>query len=139
VSERGSQCEQVKKDGQRCNATARPGSPFCTFHDPAMREACKEGRKAGGVARKAPTLPSDSPDLPLASSADVARLVAAAINQTRRGELDPKVANAVGYLSGVLLKALEESDLEARLAKLEERALGAGSPNRNGNVPKVSA
>ncbi len=29
----------------------------------------------------------------------------------RRGEIDPRVANAVGYLSGTLLKALQQGDI----------------------------
>lgn len=41
------------------------------------------------------------------------------INQVRLGELDPKLANCVGYLSGVLLRALEANQLEERISDLE--------------------
>jgi hypothetical protein len=64
-------------------------------------------------------LPVDTPDHSLASPKDVSHLLADSINQLRRGELDPRVANAVGYLSTVLLRALEQGPLEDRMAKLE--------------------
>ena len=41
------------------------------------------------------------------------------INQVRRGELDPRVANAVGYLAAHLLKTLERTELEERITDLE--------------------
>ena len=62
---------------------------------------------------------SQTADHPLATPKDVSDLLAQSINQLRRGELDPKVANAVGYLSTVLLRALEQGPLEERMAKLE--------------------
>jgi hypothetical protein len=50
---------------------------------------------------------------------DVTGLLAQTINQVRSGRLDPKTGNAVGYLAGVLLKALQQGDFEARLQVLE--------------------
>jgi hypothetical protein len=46
-------------------------------------------------------------------------LLGDSINQIRRGELDPRVANAMGYLASVLLKALQQGPIEERLACLE--------------------
>jgi len=46
-------------------------------------------------------------------------LLGQTINQVRRGEVEPKVANAIGYLSSAVLSALEVGDLEERLADLE--------------------
>jgi len=41
------------------------------------------------------------------------------INQVRKGQIDPRVANAVGYLANVLIRAVEQGDLEKRLDDLE--------------------
>jgi hypothetical protein len=41
------------------------------------------------------------------------------INRLRKGELDPRVANAMGYLASILLRALEQGPMEERLAHLE--------------------
>lgn len=114
-----SKCVQIKKAGSRCNARRMENSEFCFFHDPARAKERTLAQRAGGSRNRAVALPSNIPDAPLADTRDVARLVADTINQVRRGEIDPKVANAVGYLAGILVKTLECSDLEARLEVLE--------------------
>ncbi len=52
-------------------------------------------------------------------------MLADSINRLRRGQLDPRVANAMGYLASVLLKALDQK-LEERLAHLEAVISGKG-------------
>jgi hypothetical protein len=49
----------------------------------------------------------------------VSAFLADSINQLRRGQLDPRVANGMGYLTGVLLRALEQGPLEERMSKIE--------------------
>ncbi len=51
--------------------------------------------------------------------ADVKGLLSDTIHQVRTGVIDPKVANCVGYLSGILLKAIEVGDIEERLSAME--------------------
>jgi hypothetical protein len=53
------------------------------------------------------------------------------INRLRRGQLDPRVANAMGYLASVLLKALDQR-LEERLAHLEAVISGKGETESQG-------
>src|SRR5262245_12893118 len=112
-------CQEKKANGAGCMAYALAGSAFCFFHDPAKGAERTAARQAGGRKHRAVVLPPETPDQPLATVADVVTLLAATINQVRRGALDPKVANTVGYLAALLLKALEESDLAARVAALE--------------------
>ena len=64
-------------------------------------------------------LSPEAPDCGLRSIQDVAILLSESINLVRRGQLDPRVANAIGYLSGILLKALEQGRTEERLKHLE--------------------
>jgi hypothetical protein len=128
-----SKCKFRKKDGSSCGANAQPGNGLCVFHDPARAADGQRARRAGGVkrSRPAPVLPLDTPDHPLASPNDVSQLLANSINQLRRGELDPRVANSVGYLATVLLRALEQGPLEERMAKVEAMlSLAASSPSR---------
>ena len=47
-------------------------------------------------------------------------LLECTINQVRRGQVSPKVAGSIGYLSGIWMKALEAADLEERLARVEQ-------------------
>ena len=65
------------------------------------------------------TLPADSPDVRIDDGAGVVKLLGQTINQVRRGEIDPRVANAVGYLSNIVLAATAQRDLETRIAELE--------------------
>ena len=51
--------------------------------------------------------------------AEVVELLGETINQVRRGELDLRISNAIGYLSGILLNAIEKRSFEERLAALE--------------------
>jgi len=75
-------------------------------------------RRDGGQNRMK-TLAADAPDVKVADCRDVVKLIGATINQVRKGELDPRVANAVGYLANVLIKAVEQSETERRLDELE--------------------
>ena len=79
---------------------------------------CKECRgnravEAGNVVSR------DTPEQTLRSVKEVSSLLGESINQVRRGEIDPRIANAVGYLSAILLKALEQGEIEERLSKIE--------------------
>jgi len=116
-----SRCTKTKADGTICRANARTGSAFCFFHDPAVAKQRMAARKAGGIERskKAAVLPSSLPDVPLKSVQDVVALLAATINQVRKGQVDPRISNAVGYLAGILLKGMEQGDTEKRLVELE--------------------
>jgi hypothetical protein len=115
------QCRHIKPDRSRCRANALHSSPFCFFHDPKSAADRAAARRNGGRerSRRAAVLPADTSDRPLASAADVTGLLAETINQVRRGEIDPRISNAVGYLAGILLKARERDEMEQRLARLE--------------------
>jgi hypothetical protein len=81
----------------RCGADAQIGKNVCVFHDPARAGDGHRARHAGGVRRSqvAAVLPSDTPDHPLGDTNQVSVLLADSINRLRRGELDPRVANAM--------------------------------------------
>ena len=117
---RDHKCSATKADGTHCQASALKDSEYCFFHDPAKAKERMAARKRGGQTGKAATLPATAPDLSLKDGRDVVVLLGQTINQVRRGEVDPRVANAIGYLTGVLLKALEAGDVEERLSFLEE-------------------
>jgi hypothetical protein len=61
-------------------------------------------------------LPSETPDHRLQNTQDVSNLLADSINQVLRGQLDPKVANSVGYLATVMLRSLEQGRPEQGVA-----------------------
>jgi hypothetical protein len=116
-----SKCQFRRNDGTRCHANAQRGKELCVFHDPAKAAVGRRARKLGGInrSRTAAALPPETPDHPLNNVRDVSLLLGQSINQVRRGQLDPRVANAVGYLASILLGALQQGPLEERLARLE--------------------
>jgi hypothetical protein len=112
-------CRARKPDGSACQVSALPGSEFCFFHDPARAEERRTAQSFGGSQNRMRTLASDTPDVKLVDSKDVVALISETISQVRRGEIDPRVANTVGYLVNILIKAVEQGELEGRLAELE--------------------
>jgi amino acid transporter len=66
-----------------------------------------------------------------ANTTDVSAFLCDSINRLRRGQLDPRVADAMGYLTSVLLRSLEQGPIEERLAKIEAN-LAANAPEGNG-------
>jgi hypothetical protein len=128
-------CQANKADGSPCGAPALPGDSHCFFHSPGREQERAAARSRGGQAsrRKAVVLPSDTADVPLATVADVVKLLGQTVNETRKGQLDVKVANALGYLLSVALRALQDSDLEKRIAVLE-----AQRQNHNGTFGRMN-
>jgi hypothetical protein len=55
-------------------------------------------------------------------SAGVMKLLSDSIAQLQVGSIDSKLANAVGYLASVLLRAIQGHEMEARLEALERLA-----------------
>jgi hypothetical protein len=116
-----SRCDFRKKNGQQCGANAQSGKTLCVFHDPAQAAAGRRARRLGGISRSqtAAVLPLETLDHPLNNVRDVSLLLAESINQVRRGQLAPRVATAIGYLTAILLSALQQGPLEERLQRLE--------------------
>jgi hypothetical protein len=123
----GSRCLAASKTGAPCQARAKAGTSFCAFHDPRATAEQDEARRAGGRSRSAPraVLPAEEADLVLEGPRDLPALLADTINRVRKGALDPRVANTVGYLAGVLIRAFEVSELEERIRRLEGASGGA--------------
>ena len=117
-------CTAPKRDGTACQAAALPGSRFCFFHDPAKAAARRKAQSLGGRGNRMVTLPANTPDVKVEEGADVVRLLGQTINQVRRGQIDPRAANTVAYLSNVLLAATARREVESRIAELESLVKG---------------
>ena len=112
-------CKARRQDGAVCQSAALLGSDFCYFHDPAKAAERKEAQALGGRQHRIRTLNAATPDVKMEGCGDVVALISETINQVRKGVIDPRVANAVGYLANVLIKAFERDELETRIERLE--------------------
>ncbi len=110
----------------RCRATTKAGEPcpvaatasgMCYLHDDPRR-AAEMGRRGGLKNRR--VIPDDTTEIPpLNTAEDVRAMLAQAAADLRCRKIEPRVATSLGQLANSLLKAIEVSDLEKRLAKLE--------------------
>jgi len=112
-------CEFIKPDGQNCEAYAVKGTGFCYFHNPDISDEEKKEAQTNGGANRALTLKEPLPAMPITNQDDAVLLVADTINRVRAGKLDIRTANCLGFLADKLLKALEASQTNDRLEKLE--------------------
>jgi len=135
----GTHCSFTRPDGTRCAGRVRPPATMCFMHDPEKATERHEARRQGGRERSKPAavLPEGAPDFPLETMADVRTMVAAVVNLTLKGKVDPKVSNAVGYLVGALVRSIEGDVLTKRIEALEARmtARHRHEPARQGQAP----
>jgi hypothetical protein len=111
------QCKHEKRDGKRCGAPALTGQARCAMHTEPGR-AAELGSRGG--RRRATYGSAELREFAAPkTAADLRDLLAESIIEIRAGKLDPRVANALGYLGASYLRALEVSDLENRLDALE--------------------
>jgi hypothetical protein len=127
------QCQHQKRDGKRCRAAALTGQTRCAMHAQPGR-AAELGSK-GGRRRAVISSPGDLKEFGTPkTAADLRELLAESIIEIRAGKLDPRIANALGYLGASYLRALEAPDVESRLSALEmaqltqERAILQSNP-----------
>jgi hypothetical protein len=113
------QCRHKKPDGKRCGASALTGQERCSMHaDPGR--AAELGSKGG--RRRAMYPFTDLKEFaPPKTAADLRDLLAESIIEIRLGKMDPKIANALGYLGASYMKAIEVSEVQQRLTALESR------------------
>jgi hypothetical protein len=111
------QCQHRKRDGKQCGAAALRSKTHCALHSEPGRAAAL-GSKGG--RRRSVYRPGDLREFAAPqTAADLRDLLAESLIELRAGKLDPRVANALGYLGASYLRALEISDLESRLDALE--------------------
>ena len=60
----------------------------------------------------------------LKSIEDVRRYIAGLINRAEAGQVEPGLAGKLGYLSSILVRILESTDLERRIEALEAKMEG---------------
>ena len=109
-------CKARTKAGYPCQAPAIEGGLcFCHAHPERLAEL---GRKGGQKNRRRSLDECSIPNRPLKRLRDVGELLEETINRVRQCPFDLRAANAIGFLAGVLLKALD-SRIEDRLAHLE--------------------
>lgn len=119
LSKETTTCRVTKPDGTPCQAPVLPGSEYCFFHDPKKAEERRLAQSHGGKQGRHKVLSDETPDVQIRDCRDILVFIETTINQLRRGEVDPRIANSLGYLLNLSLKAIDQGTTERRLAELE--------------------
>jgi hypothetical protein len=116
-------CKATTKSGVPCTAWATEGG-LCFFHaNPAKTKQL--GRAGGRKNRHFPREPEAQGVRPPRTAAETRDLLGETAAAVRNAELDPKLATAVAYVCGSLLKAIQLADLESKLEVLERKVAEA--------------
>lgn len=112
-------CCHTREDGTRCKATPQTGKKYCFFHDPALKKKRAAAQRAGGIACHAKPARPILPPRELKTPADVYELLSESMYLLSCGEVDPEYCYTIGFLSKVLLDAMESAEPEERHARGE--------------------
>lgn len=129
-------CQATTKRGQPCQSPAGADG-FCFWHSPARAAQRAAARSKGGKARhgRAITyLPAEETEISLKSAEDVLALIERAANDALKLERSLSRSRTLGSLAAVALKAVEVTELEARIAALETLLTNKGE-NENEREP----
>jgi hypothetical protein len=112
-------CKHIKSNGEQCKSNAMKDSSYCWTHSPEISIHEKKLGASKGGKNKYNLTPVSLPQIIINDSRDVPPLLVDTIQRLRCGEIDIRLGTAIGYLSNVLLKSYEVSDLEGRIEKME--------------------
>jgi hypothetical protein len=117
-------CTHRKGNGTQCGAYAMIGAEFCYLHNPAIPdEEKRQTQTRGGEGRALMMIAEPLPFMKLETPSDAIILIADTINRVRAGELDVRIANCIGVLSGHLIKAFETAQLKDKVEMIDRIVL----------------
>lgn len=116
-------CNFIKENGKQCQANAMSESDYCYLHNPEIAEEVKRLNQIRGGENRAVVLKEALPPMEIHTPDDTISLLADTIGRVRAGEMDIKVANCIGVLSGHLLKAFEVARLNDKVELIERVVL----------------
>lgn len=112
-------CEFIKKNGEQCQADVMRDSKYCYLHNPDVPENDKKQSQSKGGKGNLIKIKEPLPPVEINSPHDVVTLLTDTINRVRSGEIDVRLANAMAYLAGHLIKALEVAEVDKRVSTIE--------------------
>lgn len=115
------QCIYENND-KKCEANAMKDSEYCFAHNPETKDALHEAAIKGGSVPKKNEL--NLPPISLKTVPDVISLVEDTVNRVRGGEIPVNVANCIGYLANIALRALEVGEIDEKLELINSLILG---------------
>ena len=126
------QCNFIKDDLAKCTSFAMNRSDFCYRHNPDISEEDKiNASSLGGKANSQPEfIETPFPEMKIENYQDVVSILADTINNVRSGKISQKSGSTIGYLSFIMLLAMDKAKKEAKDEKIEKlKAEGKWRPD----------
>jgi hypothetical protein len=113
------ECKFKKENGKNCKRNAMKNG-YCYFHNPDISETEKQDAvRRGGKANKLIRVNSRFPVFRCRNAKDVTKLLTTLINEVLNNDLDLRIATGITYITNVLLKAYEQTELTEKLENIE--------------------
>jgi hypothetical protein len=112
-------CNRTKENDEQCEAHAMRESEYCYLHNPEITKKEKRDAQSRGGENKQLRIVVPLPPLEITRTSDVVSLLTDTIHRVRSGEMEVKIANCIGVLSGHLLHAFEISEMQNRAEEIE--------------------
>jgi len=122
------QCKFTKSDGSQCKARALKDNIFCPSHqnlisktenNPPNENGPQENRKNQSH------LVISIPELNINNPGDLPPFLIDTIRNVRSGVMNSRVGSVIGYLTGMLLRSYEVTDMNERIEKIERLISGS--------------
>jgi hypothetical protein len=133
-----SRCKALTKNGKSCRAAATEGG-LCFFH--ANPNKASELGRVGGRSKGRSFVNDSDPLPPLDSMVAVRDAVERVIADVYSGKLHPRVAAGLAPLLQLQLRALDATEMEGRLSRLERlvtKREQSSMNNRGGHQPLIA-
>ena len=115
------QCAFRLRSGEKCRMHPLQNSEFCWAHSPDRKKEVQEARRLGGLRRKRESTISCAYQFESLDTVDgIRRIVLIAVLDALSMENSMSRARTLAYLAQVALRMLEVSEIEERVAALEE-------------------
>lgn len=126
-------CKGTTATCQPCRAHVRPGSDFCPFHDPAINNLVRAGRRKGGKQRSTPPATAPVPDFNLRTLEGLDDALTWALDRVLRSRETPtKIAHACVPLINSKFNVRNQGEINDRLERLERAFEAETAQRRNG-------
>jgi hypothetical protein len=118
-------CKGTTKAGKPCSANALTGSTYCFAHDPTKAADRAKARSKGGRARHGRTdiKPDEHEQIDQLTPENILRVLGIAVNDCLKLERSLNRSRTLATIAATAIKAIEATELEARLAALESLIL----------------
>lgn len=117
-------CKATNRDGTPCRGTALPNETTCFAHSPQLAQQRKQwaidaGKAKSNTARMRKRLGTGAATLALS---EVDALLCIALKGVLTGKIEPGIATSAATVAKAITSVRASSDLEERLATLEQQA-----------------